>query len=127
MGPPRNKEAAGALDTLPTAEEKKLHRDSGATANERKPLTVEQMAAAAGVGKRTMEMALLVRRDGCAELMGAVVKGALSVNQAAQLCGLTGHDGQRVFLEESAGMTAHERAGYLGRVRTLALQRGEVA
>ena len=78
----------------------------------------QQLCAAAGVSRRMFFNALKVRRNGCAELLGAVQSGDVSINLALEVARFD-HPGQRLIVAEFATIKHRDRAGFVKRLRLI--------
>lgn len=90
------------------------------TVTTRHPCTAAQMAAAAGVSRRMIFLALKVQRAGCEEMHRMLRDGSLSMSLAAVLVDLfPNHDDQRVVLTEFATLPPRQWLGFAQRVSAL--------
>jgi hypothetical protein len=84
------------------------------------PCTAAQLAAAAGVSRRMIFLALKVHRDGCAELQAMTIAGRATMNLAAVLVDMfPNHDDQRAVLAELPTLPKREWLGFARRVAAL--------
>ena len=80
--------------------------------------TAQQLCAAAGVSRRMFFNTLKVRRNGCAELLGFIQSGDVTINLALEVARFD-HAGQRLLLAEFATIKPRERAGFVKRLQLI--------
>lgn len=100
--------SAADADTLRTADSRVQH------------CTADELAAAAGVSRRMIFLALKVQRAGCPEVLQMVRADAMTMNLAAVLVGLfPSHDDQRTVIAEFATLPPRQWLGFAQRVSAL--------